>query len=114
MTDAPPMARPAFARSFPDIRHALTTAARQRPATWDERDEPDVLQGIEQLCSWLGPFLPPPASVALAARELAGRESAGPFGLDHREPAAILADLPALITYLAMVGAALECITERD
>jgi hypothetical protein len=113
MTHSSTDARPAFRESFPTIHHAVATALATGPVSWSGRDEPDILATIQELASWLGPFLPRPENVAIASLRLQGLESDDVVSLTYGSPDDLLADLHVLIPYLAMVAAAIECLTDE-
>jgi hypothetical protein len=110
MTHASTDSRTAFRDSFPAIHQAVATVSASEPASWAGRDEPDILATIEELASWLGPFLPRPENVAIASRALQGQESEDVVSRTYGSPDDLLADLHVLIPYLAMVAAAIECL----
>lgn len=114
MTDTTTESLPPFLDSFPWIAEAVATAETQRPASWEDSDASEMLQTLETLCTWFGPFLPRPEYLALAARDLAGSEADSLTGLEHQTPAALLGDIRFLIQYLAVVGAAIEHLNEME
>lgn len=99
-----------FTALHPDIAEAISAA--HAPPSWEGRDELEMLSHIDQVCSWLGPFLPAPELLALATVAHAGKEVT--FLCDEGPTTeAMVADLAVLIGYLIRYGAALECLASE-
>lgn len=113
MTTARTSTLPPFLDSFPWILAALPRAEAARPHSWEDRDQAEVRQALETLCSWLGPFLPKPEAVA--ARDLQGEHiRCLSIMMKFQFPAALLTDIRLVISYLTMVGAALKGVTDVE
>lgn len=98
-----------FLESFPWMPEAVANASP--PSPWDATDVPEVLATIASLCSWLGPFLPAPEIVAIAGHDLQGQSADSLEATQYPAATELLADLRSVISYLAMIGAGLEVLT---